>query len=251
MAAHHHPAPALLINHCLLPKITDDGRRRQQLLHGGFFTINEADVYSKPPHELATEHAPVPSPHGEAGEWYFFTRLRYTSGNQTRPSRAVVRGGAAAGGSVVGRWQPETGKTEVEGTVGGYATTFCYYYYKEKAAAEWVRTGWLMAEYSYGSSDTVLCKVYYVGPTTHSHHQEEEDEEAAPYQAQAGEPPLPGVQGLLQEAERLLMSDEDDDMLTMALLQIPQGVDTDAFFQNYLLGDGEGETAPPPAARYH
>jgi hypothetical protein len=132
----------------------------------------------------------------------------------------------------------------VNGTIGGYIKRFCY---KQKPAAEWVRTGWLMAEYSYGSSDTVLCKVYYIRL-----HQERPSSSAAQTTttpttdapaASGYQGTLQGGLGPLQEAERFLMIDDDEDDgrgLTMALQIIPpHHEDMDAFFESYLLG-GEG-----------
>jgi hypothetical protein len=105
-----------------------------------------------------------------------------------------------------------------------------------------------MAEYSYGSSDTVLCKVYYIRL-----HQERPSSSAAQTTttpttdapaASGYQGTLQGGLGPLQEAERFLMIDDDEDDgrgLTMALQIIPpHHEDMDAFFESYLLGGGGG-----------
>ena len=92
MAAHPSgPTHAELINHYLLPKITG------QLNDGSCPFLKEADVYSRPPHQLVAEHAE------EGSGCYFFSRLHYTSENQKRRLRMV-------GDDGTGRWHPETGK---------------------------------------------------------------------------------------------------------------------------------------------
>jgi hypothetical protein len=240
MAAAHHPAPALthsplsafrpsdaeLIDRYLFPKIS--GWQQPLPLHGGFIVINEADVYSKPPRQLVAEHAPAPGSGqgGVSGEWYFFTRLRYTGDNQMRCSRAV--GGAAAG--MVERWYSDRRGIQVDGTLYGYVKRL-YHQEKEAEGTRWVRTGWAMEEFSYGAVDTVLCKVYYRPPRTRR----------AADQA-AGT--LAGEEVLLQEAANNLLNDDDGDdydrIMANLRLQHGEDCDWDALFHSYLLRVGDG-----------
>ena len=153
MAAHpSRPTHAQLINRYLFPKIIG------QLNDGSCPSIKEANVYSRPPHQLAAEHPGTG--HGEEGSVrYFFSRLHYTSENQKRRLRMV-------GDDGTGRWHPETGKQKVEGTAGGCLKKFSYMF--RTPSGGWERSGWVMAEYSYGSDDTVLCKVYKPRPAAGS-----------------------------------------------------------------------------------
>jgi hypothetical protein len=144
------PSDDRLVNHYLRAKIAG---KMSHLPNACYFY--DADVCSARPEDLVRDHgvpARVPGKDAGGGEqWFFFCPVRFTGGSMTRRSRTVDGTGDTECWHAEGRPRP------VEGG-GGFVQKFSYHVKVAPGVVE--KPGWIMAEYSIGDGDTVLCKVY-------------------------------------------------------------------------------------------